>query len=92
MTTIMPFNIKIIKNLIKPLIMNNPENYGIEFNPKKPLSAHLQGSNSTINLTCVNTIKQAVIELKTLFSGKVIDVDFYQNGEKVGSLFIDCTL
>ena len=70
----------------------NTENYGIEFNPKKPLSVHLQGTNSTINLTCVNTIKQAVIELKTLFSGKVIDVDFYQNGSKVGSLFIDCTL
>jgi len=87
----MRYNIKITKNLTnKP--MNNPENYGIEFNPKKPLSVHLQGTDSIINLTCVNTIKQAVIELKTLFTGRVIDVDFYQNGSKVGSLFIDCTI
>ena len=71
---------------------NNLENYGITLNPKKHLIAHIRGNNSIVNLTCVATMKQAVLELKTLCSGRTIDVDFYQGDKKLGSLFIDCTL
>lgn len=69
-----------------------PEHYGLYFDPKKPLTAKVIGTDNLINLTCVNNYKEAIIELKSIFQGKVIDVDFYQNGLKVGSLFIDCTL
>ena len=42
---------------------NNLENYGITLNPKKHLIAHIRGNNSIVNLTCVATMKQAVLEL-----------------------------